>query len=394
MTIQYEPENLQISFIFRWKGTIFPLVLSDPMFWFLLITHIALLKIHADGIAEGGEGLPPLDWNASTVAMGLLTFFVVFYGNHCYQRYFDLHGHCIGLARAVTIWAHLVRANFSSKPSTLRWNMMRTMLGGMHIHYAYLHRNEDEDGTMMMGVSPAEWRAMRHTNLFTRAEVMQLSEHQGNMSLLAASWALGEVKQAILRDRGGNVFDKDSDGPAGMNVKPKIPRSSAVEELQSRNHSFDGMLSTMPMLSVFNSFEAQFREFTYHCLATMEILLQPVPFPYFHILKLLLLVALLILSYALVELLNAQFFLSLGCYTVSLMIMLGLQGISIGMSDPFGNDEVSVERHMHAATQQQQQHSMALTTHHSLPSLSIPFPRSTSISRPLSNRRMTTPSRS
>ena len=50
----------------------------DPMFWFLLITHIALLKIHADGIAEGGEGLPPLDWNASTVAMGLLTFFVVF----------------------------------------------------------------------------------------------------------------------------------------------------------------------------------------------------------------------------------------------------------------------------------------------------------------------------
>ena len=126
----------------------------------------------------------------------------------------------------------------------------------------------------------------------------------------------------------------------------------------------------------------------------MEILLQPVPFPYFHILKLLLLVALLILSYALVELLNAQFFLSLGCYTVSLMIMLGLQGISIGMSDPFGNDEVSVERHMHAATQQQQQHSMALTTHHSLPSLSIPFPRSTSISRPLSNRRMTTPSRS
>ena len=78
MTIHYEPQNLQISFIFRWKGTIFPLVLSDPMFWFLLIVHVGLLLWDGKLLREDGEGLPPLDWQASTVAMGLLTFFLVF----------------------------------------------------------------------------------------------------------------------------------------------------------------------------------------------------------------------------------------------------------------------------------------------------------------------------
>ena len=78
MTILYDPQALQLTFLFRWKGTIFPLVLSDPMFWFLLIVHVALLLWDGKLLRQDGEGLPPLDWQASTVAMGLLTFFLVF----------------------------------------------------------------------------------------------------------------------------------------------------------------------------------------------------------------------------------------------------------------------------------------------------------------------------
>ena len=47
MTIVYNPHELKIAFIFKWRGTIFPLVLSDPMFWFLMIVHVMLLIVRA-----------------------------------------------------------------------------------------------------------------------------------------------------------------------------------------------------------------------------------------------------------------------------------------------------------------------------------------------------------
>lgn len=155
---------------------------------------------------------------------------------------------------------------------------------------------------------------MRRTNLFTRAEIAALQKYRGYRPFLAATWALAEVRTAIIKD------------------KPE--REGGPQKSQ---------LTTMPQLSIFGNFEKCMEDFCAHCGATMEVLNQPVPFPYFHILKLLLLVALLILSYALIELLLANVFLSLTCYTVACFIMIGLEQIAIGMSDPFGNDEVDFD---------------------------------------------------
>ena len=134
--------------------------------------------------------------------MGLLTFFLVFYGNHCYERYYALHGHCIAIGAIMWKWAQLIRANFGHKSAAMRWNMMRPMLGAMHIHYAFLRRETDEIGHDVLGVSPENWRAMRRSNLFTRAEIETLQAYHGNMPFLAASWALGEAHAAIVKDRG------------------------------------------------------------------------------------------------------------------------------------------------------------------------------------------------
>lgn len=334
MTIVYNPHELKIAFIFKWRGTIFPLVLSDPMFWFLMIVHVMLLIVHGALLADGGPGLPPLEWNASTVAMGLLTFFLVFFSNHCYQRYFELHGNCTAIGRTMWQWAHLIRTNFAKKSAAQKWNLMRPFLGAMHIHYAFLRCEEDDDGQEQQGVSTEEWRAMRRTNLFTRAEVEQLHAYRGNMSFLAASWALGEVKSAVLRDR------PDPSQEALPDHAVTVAQSAKDADA---NHSFDGSLITVPQLIVFNQFEATVRDFCKEVNATMEILAQPVPFPYFHILKLQLLVALLVLSYALVEITDANAFLSLTCYSITLLVMIGLQQVAIAMSDPFGSDDVDFE---------------------------------------------------
>ena len=335
MTIQYNPQQLNISFLFCWRGTIFPLVLSDPMFWLLMAVHVLILHRHGMLLEEDGVGLPPLDWEASTIALSLLTFFLVFYGNHCYQRYFELHGHCVSIGQAMGQWAHLIRVHFGSRSVAQRWNMMRPMLGAMHIHYAYLRCEKSADGQEKMGVAYDEWRAMRATNLFTRAEVEQLDVYKGNQSFLATSWALGEVKSAILRaERGPSSAESDS---------KQLTSHRNKDGAEEANLSFQGNLESMPQLTVYKAFDDAAKSFLSECIASMEMLLQPVPFPYFHVLKLLMLAALLILSYALVELVDAHRVLSLTIYSITLLIMIGLQQVAIGMSDPFGDDEVDFD---------------------------------------------------
>ena len=314
MTIYYDPHELQLSFITRWKGTIFPLVLNDPMFWFLIAVHCFLLYLDGHMLENGGDGLPTLDWQASTVAMGLLTFFLVFYGNHCYSRYFELYSHCISIQRQMMQWAHLVHVHFGGKTAAAKWNMARLMLGAMQLHYAFMRQEEDDEGSEHQGVSTEEWRAMRRSNLFSRAEIATLQKYRGYKPFLAASWALNEVKLAILKDR------------------PETPGGP-----------MKSVLTSMPQLTIFNMYNAIVQDFSAHCSATMEVLNQPVPFPYFHVLKLLLLLGLLILSYALIELLEANVVLSLFCYVITCTIMIGLEQIAIAMSDPFGFDEVDFD---------------------------------------------------
>lgn len=99
MVIQYDADELKMTFLFRWKGTIFPMVFSQPVFWVLLAVHGLLLKVDGDLLKSRGRGLPELDWSASTVAMSMLTFFVVFYANHCFLRYYQV---CVRTPRPST----------------------------------------------------------------------------------------------------------------------------------------------------------------------------------------------------------------------------------------------------------------------------------------------------
>ena len=293
MTISYDPGSQSVSFIVQWRGTIFPLVLSDPLFWTLFILHIVLLTYQNLEMAAGRDGLPPLDWNAASVSMGLLTFFVIFYGNHCYTRYFELFGQCIGIGRILTVWAFMVKSTFSHCTPQRRWNIMRPMLAGMCIHYSIVYTDDDEDGK---GVSKSEWQAIQEQNLLSQDECDQLDVYQGPLPTLCATWALDEVKAALVQDQ------LDSD-----------PRQDLLE---TRVAAKTGQLVSQPRLTVYNRFEDLAREFTGLTGATMELLSQPVPFPYFHVLKILLLVALAILGYALIDLLEAHVLLSPSVYAV------------------------------------------------------------------------------
>ena len=74
-------------FFLRFKHTVLPMVTSDPVFWGLIALHVYILRKQRE-LLEQGDSLPELDWKASSMLWSLLTFFVVFYGGHCYNRFY------------------------------------------------------------------------------------------------------------------------------------------------------------------------------------------------------------------------------------------------------------------------------------------------------------------
>jgi hypothetical protein len=230
MTIIYEPSELRVSFFWKWRGTIFPLVLADPLFWFLIGNHCVLLVVQNTLVQQGSDGLPmlhdPMLWDACAVLLGMVTFLLVFFADHCYKRFLELHHHSIAICRAVYEWSQLVQLHFAHKSAAQRWNMMRKVLGAMQYHYAFVRREGNE-----FGVSQLEWNAMVKEQLFTRKETRALSDRGGFASLLATTWALNEIKLAVLADS----------SPAG--AKKPTPHTGRVTPL-----------TTMPQLTIFHKF--------------------------------------------------------------------------------------------------------------------------------------------
>eukprot|EP00325_Prymnesiales_sp_UTEX-LB-985_P018871 CAMPEP_0174762518 /NCGR_PEP_ID=MMETSP1094-20130205/109819_1 /TAXON_ID=156173 /ORGANISM="Chrysochromulina brevifilum, Strain UTEX LB 985" /LENGTH=266 /DNA_ID=CAMNT_0015968471 /DNA_START=419 /DNA_END=1219 /DNA_ORIENTATION=- len=69
---------------------------------------------------------------------------------------------------------------------------------------------------------------------------------------------------------------------------------------------------------------------------------QPVPFPYFHALTLLLILDLLLIGYGLVVLYLDPYLTAI-IYVIVTLVFLGLREVAVAMSDPFGNDPTDFE---------------------------------------------------
>ena len=96
----YDPGSFGITFLFRWQGTILPMVLSSPLFWFLQFANGGFIYLYHN--FEDVE--PVLNWKAAIVPSSLLTFLLVSYSSQCFNRYFDLYDHCIQLHGCVMEW--------------------------------------------------------------------------------------------------------------------------------------------------------------------------------------------------------------------------------------------------------------------------------------------------
>lgn len=308
MTIEYSAAELGVfRTLLKLKGTMIPLVLVSPIFWVLVVVHAIFLVLKNLRDANGSlmfPNMPPIDWKGVSLASGFLTFFLVFYGSQCYSRMNMFYGHCVGLGGTTMNWVSLVKLHITDKHQ--QWNATRLILASMHIQYYTL--NESEGGA---AISEEEWNNILKRNLLTPSEMDTLTAYKGYKPFLPLVWALNEVEDALLSKVSGEGKDATAQ-----------------------------RFTVADLLSNFRELAFGFRG---HCGQITNQLKQPVPFPYFHALVLLITVVLVLVSYALVVNTSMAPEITALIYVMVCTIFLGLKEVAVAMSDPFGDDDVDFD---------------------------------------------------
>jgi len=246
-----------------------------------------------------------MDWRSTGVVTAMLTFFIMFYGNQCYNRMMGFWGHCVGLAGSTMNWTALVSNHFPDDPNQ-QWNAVRLFLAAMHIQYYTL--NESDGGA---GISEQEWNNIIGRNLLTSDEKVLITEYKGFKPFLPLVWALDEVETAFSAE--------DDDKTATERAQERFFHSDLLQNFRELAFAFRG-----------------------HCGQITNGLAMPVPFPYFHSLTLMLVFDLLLLSYGLVTL-DFEWYLTLIVYAVICLIFMGLREVAVCMADPFGDDDIDFD---------------------------------------------------
>lgn len=344
MTIEYDAGTLTgwcglPRLLLRWQGTILHGALLGPMFWLVNLSHIAYLilggrieiRVPHGGMFGGGNStgagagtgsevewrvwtplsLPVLPWSTAVVGLTLLFFFIVFYGNASYGRFYQLYGHCVGIGGTTMEWVALVKQHSAGmrepERSSAQWNAVRFVLAAGHLLYYALHGD---------GLSDDEWQMIVLRDLLTEGEVEALKAYKGMKPFLAICWGLDHAKLMFARAH-----------------HPHLQHNSAASV-----HAEELMMA--PMREVAFKMRG-------HMGQIINLLKQPVPFPYFHLLNCILLVQLLLISYALAGVGSgtgalAPYF-SIGIMAFITIVLLGMRGLAVQLSNPFGNDAVDFE---------------------------------------------------
>jgi len=139
-------------------------------------------------------------------------------------------------------------------------------------------------------------------NLLTAEECQRVMAYGGFKPMLPIYWALAEVK---------NLVNSDS-------------------------HSDDGTAITMELR--WNEFLTVAMQLRAQCSMIVNLLKQPVPWAYFHLLNMMSFLTLLLVSYCLVF--ASVWPVTIIVHAIICLLVLGMKNLAGAMADPFGDDEI------------------------------------------------------
>jgi len=296
MTVEYECTDFnEFTCFFRWRGTVLPAVICRPPIWAMLLVHCVLLYMHKEmGMDAGMIVKGPAPDDVSKVSTTFLVFFLVYYGSQCYTRYYTMYTACMSMAGDVQCWVGLCRVYFPNATPDILWNLSRHMVASVYFLYFELGGLASEGGRV---ITEAEWSVLFRSSLISANERKVLEKYRGSRFFLMQSWALRLAADQI--------------------AKPDKAPGSDIRELEKfalSLRSNGGQIS--------------------------NLLKQPVPFPMYHMLMLMMSVNLLVVAYALIE---SNTIMSIPVFFIICFVCLALKETAIALSDPFGMDPVDFE---------------------------------------------------
>mmetsp|Transcript_8983 Transcript_8983/g.26420 ORF Transcript_8983/g.26420 Transcript_8983/m.26420 type:complete len:386 (-) Transcript_8983:9-1166(-) len=285
--LHYDPGSGYVTTLFRLANTVVPHVLRRFEFWVFFVLHLLVTALYRGGYLRGADEKDhPLyiQWKEMRVITGITTFFEVFYTNQCYSRYCELYQltrALLGILYDFTLESriHLRQASKGHTRLTARWLAASVVL--------FFYESQSE-------VSEREWQELLRHGLVTDEEKRFLepfSRHQ--RSHIVLHWNAMAV-------RDGQAVSKM---PANA-MKSLIDKLLRTRGLQQR---------------------------------VADIIDLPIPFQYFHLLRMMVVVNLVLWAYGMGV---TQSIFSPIVYFCAALIFMGMMELATQLSDPFGDDEV------------------------------------------------------
>jgi len=290
MVMQYDPQHGILYSSLRIKSTVVSQVLCRPEFYILLGFHGFVSYLYKSGKFSPEFYDMELTMTMTGVTGSLMTFFVVFYNGNVFQRYNLLYELTKSMNEYCLYTVAIITREIPDK-NTVR-KLSRMLLASSLLFF--YERTPHDCPTTQHNISKKEWAHLQALGLLDTYERELLERHCHNLGASAVpSFLLMQWSMKLYRTK-----------------SPNNARIAELEKAYWRVRS--------------NQEEV------------VEILDLPMPFQYFHLMNLMMLMNLTLWAYAFA--LMDSYLASVIFITIQLVFQ-GIRELSIALADPYGTDE-------------------------------------------------------
>mmetsp|Transcript_61015 Transcript_61015/g.170679 ORF Transcript_61015/g.170679 Transcript_61015/m.170679 type:complete len:376 (-) Transcript_61015:188-1315(-) len=291
-SLKYNTDGSICGIALRISGTVIPEVVTGMEFWLLLIINIAVRTLRALDLFKPEEYGVALPFGLTGVTGSLMTFFVCFYNGQQFTRYNHLYATTQAMFEHTMEFASMLRVQVPNQ--AVRRKASKLLLASC---LTFFFARTDS-------ISRIEWKQLYRLELITIEEINHLRKHVRHLEDDA-------IPAIVLLQWAGELVFKHT------------------ENTPDREDMLAGFFGKL-----------------YHvCRCQTEIvniMELPMPFQYFHIMNMMLMLNLVLWGYA------------LGCqdshfapliFMFVQMMFQGLRELSTSLADPFGDDIVDFPLH-------------------------------------------------
>jgi len=290
---QYDPSEGRLQTAFRLRHTVIPHTLGRIEFWLFFGLQVGLYLVYRVGILKHIPGFEntsraqKLDWGEVKITCAFTVFFEVFYTNVCYHRYVDFY------AKSRTLFLDLLLVVFDLRIHLKNSHPLHTRLAYRYF-LCSLNMFWEQVNEMRQVESLKESNAHFKKMLMTEEEESFLERiHPEHRFMVVLHWSMDVFILA------------HGDAKLPANVGKMV-----LDKMQKGYYLMCGLLDELYF---------------------------PIPFPYFHLLNLMVCVNLILLAICMGL---AGSHLEVVVYFIADLIFLGMMELAAQLEDPFGEDEV------------------------------------------------------